>query len=148
MRDASLIDIATLHRAGRYRVELLADAEVCENGVVHGAPGSRERLAWSAIFRAVAAEVGEPEGVRTVIFDLVVGREAGFAIRRFDAEPGEDAMRVAERLLTALGSDAVSPSIKTLASEGSPGIAYPDLEEFEAVALALLDERGGPKTRR
>ena len=148
MRDASLIEIATLHLASRYRVELLVDAEVCEDGVAHGEPDARERLRWSAISQAVAAEVGEPEGVRTVIFDLVVGREAGFAIRRFDAEPGEDAMRVAERLLTELGSDAVSPSIKTLASEGSPGIAYPDLEEFEAVSLALLDEHGGPKPGR
>jgi hypothetical protein len=141
MRDASLIEVATLHRAERYRVELLANARTCDEGVEHGDPGSPSLLPWGVVVRGLAAEIGEPEGVLTVIFDLVVASDdSGYSVRRFDAEPGEDAARVGSTLMARLGSGAVSPSIKALATEGRPDAWYPDLDEFEAAALTALSE--------
>jgi hypothetical protein len=99
---------------------------------------------WPAIRWALAAEVGEPEGVRTIIFDLVVDRISGpdgsaFEIRRLDAEPGEDAMKWATAIDRALAPELSAPSIKSLVAEGSPSRWYQDLEEFEAAALESLD---------
>jgi hypothetical protein len=95
--------------------------------------------------RALAAEVGEPEGVRTIIFDLVVDRISlpegmTFAVRRLDAEPGEEAMAVARAIQNALEPEDIAPSIKSLAAEGTPSLRYQDLEEFEAAALHSLTD--------
>ena len=50
------------------------------------------------ILHALAAEVGEPEGVRTVVFDLLVERKAtGCVVCRFDADPGPEAKALASR---------------------------------------------------
>jgi hypothetical protein len=139
MRDTSLLQLATDGHRKRYRVELLPDAQPCEQGIRFGGGV----LGWEAIQSAVVAEVGEPEGVRAVIFDLVVARVASpggvvFEVRRLDAEPGEDAMRVAQAIARGLVSEATSPSIKGLAAEGIASQRYHDLEEFEAAALESL----------
>lgn len=144
MRDTSLLQLAADGRPGRYRVQLLENPEPRESGIAHGDPADPGLVAWSAIRWALAAEVGEPEGVRTVIFDLVVDRIDGpggtaFEIRRLDAEPGEDAMKWATAIERALAPGLSAPSIKSLAAEGSPSRWYPDLEEFEAAALESLD---------
>jgi len=125
-------------------VKLLENPEVRENGITHGDPANPGLLEWPAIRWALAAEVGEPEGVRTIIFDLVVDRISGadasaFEIRRLDAEPGEDAMKWATAIERALAPELSAPSIKSLAAEGSPSRWYQDLEEFEAAALESLD---------
>ena len=89
MRDASLLQVAAGGHRDRYRVEVLPDPQLCERGISYGDPANRSLLQWHAIQRALAAEVGEPEGVRTIIFDLVVDRISqpeglAFAVRRLD----------------------------------------------------------------
>jgi hypothetical protein len=143
MRDASLLQVAAAGHRDRYRVEVLPDWQLCERGIAYGDPANRSLLQWDAIQRALAAEVGEPEGVRTIIFDLVVDRISGpegltFAVRRLDAEPGEEAMAVARAIEMALEPEHIAPSIKSLAAEGTPSLRYQDLEEFEATALHSL----------
>jgi len=144
MRDTSLLQLAVHGHQGRYRVRLLENPELRESGIAHGDPADPGVVEWSAIRWALAAEVGEPEGVRTIIFDLVVNRISGpdgsaFEIRRLDAEPGEDAMKWATAIDRALAPELSAPSIKSLAAEGSPSRWYQDLEEFEAAALESLD---------
>jgi hypothetical protein len=144
MRDTSLLQLAVNGHQGRYRVRLLENPELRESGIAHGDPADPGVVEWPAIRWALAAEVGEPEGVRTIIFDLVVDRISGpdgsaFEIRRLDAEPGEDAMKWATAIDRALAPELSAPSIKSLAAEGSPSRWYQDLEEFEAAALESLD---------
>jgi hypothetical protein len=49
-------------------------------------------------------------------------------------------MAVAHAIQAALEPEAVAPSIKNLASEGTPSLRYQDLEEFEATALHSLTD--------
>jgi hypothetical protein len=145
MRDASLLQLAARAHQRRYRVEVLPDQKICERGIAYGDAANRSLLQWSVVQRALAAEVGEPEGVRTIIFDLVVDRISlpegmTFAVRRLDAEPGEDAMAVACAIQNALEPEDIAPSIKSLAAEGTPSLRYQDLEEFEAAALHSLTD--------
>jgi hypothetical protein len=144
MRDTSLLQIAVNGHRGRYRVRLLENPSLRESGIAYGDPAQPALVEWSEIHWALAAEVGEPEGVRAIIFDLVVDRTPGpdgsaFEILRLDAEPGEDAMEWAAAIERALAPDLSAPSIKSLAAEGSPSRWYQDLEEFEAAALESLD---------
>ncbi len=144
MRDTSLLQLASDGHQGRYRVQLLANPKLRESGIAHGDPANPSVVAWTAICWALAAEVGEPEGVRTVIFDLVVDRTSGphgsaFEIRRLDAEPGEEAMKLASAIERALAPGLSAPSIKSLAAEGTPSRWYQNLEEFESAALESLD---------
>jgi len=89
-------------------------------------------------------EIGEPEGVRTIIVDLVVGRNRGpdggaYEICRLGAEPGEEAMELATAIERALAPQSSAPSIKSLAAEGTPSRWYQNIEEFESAALESLD---------
>ena len=99
-------------------------------------------LAW--------AEVGEPEGVRTIVFDLVVrpdpqngerrpdGSDDGaFQVFRLDADPYEDAVDVARAIERALGERAAA-SLKNLAADGVASWSYPDLESFEEAVIETL----------
>jgi len=145
MRDASLLQLAARGHRECYRVDVLPDRQLCERGIVYGDPANRSLLQWNAVQRALAAEVGEPEGVRTIIFDLVVDRISRpegltFAVRRLDAEPGEEAMAVARAIEAALEPEYIAPSIKSLAAEGTPSLRYQDLEEFVAAALHSLTD--------
>ena len=142
MRDTSLLQIAEGEHRKRYRVSVLHDPQLGEAGIGYRDAEGHRQLDWSAVRSALAGEVGEPEGVRTVVFDLVVEavdapEGCSFVVRRLDAEPGEDAMTVATAIERAIGS-AADASIKSLAAEGLPSSRYPDLEEFEAAALETL----------
>jgi len=144
MRDTSLLQLAVNGRRGRYRVQLLANPEICESGIAHGDPVDPGVVDWTEVRWALAAEVGEPEGVRAIIFDLVVGRISGpdgsaFEICRLSAEPGEEAMKLASAIERALAPQFSAPSIKSLAAEGTPSRWYQNLEELEAAALESLD---------
>ncbi len=144
MRDASLLQLAVDGHRGCYRVQLLAAPAPCARGIAHGDPARPRVLEWSLIRRVMAAEVGEPEGVRTIIFDLVVdggsgARSSAYEIRRLDAEPGGEAMKWAAAIEGALAPECCAPSVKTLAAEGTPSRWYQNLEEFEAAALESLD---------
>ncbi len=122
----------------RYRVELLAGARPTEEGVVFGDDASTRLVRWSRVRRAMAAEVGEPQGVRTIVFDLVVDEAAECVLYRFDADPGQDAVEVARAIAEALAPDRADGSIKSLATDGIASRWYPDLESFEAANLAIL----------
>ena len=142
MRDTSLLQLATSGHEQCYRVSVLSDASPSEQGIRYRESREFQLLEWSTIHTALAGEVGEPEGVRIIIFDLVVDRVVKpqgvcFWVCRLAAEPGEAAMNLAVAITRAIGDNA-SPSIKSLAAEGSPSLWYPDLEEFEAAAVQFL----------
>lgn len=127
----------------RYRVRLLASAQATERGVWHCEGAAQRLLGWGEVDWALAAEVGEPQGVRTIVFDLVVGRSAGsFAVCRFDAEPAEDAVAAARVIAGALPAERLAASIKSLAADGLTCSWYPDLESLEEAALASLVDLG------
>lgn len=127
----------------RYGVRLLAGAQATERGVLHHEGAAQRLLEWAEVGWALAAEVGEPQGVRTIVFDLVVDHSAGsFAVCRFDAEPGEDAVAVARAIAEALPGERLGASLKSLAADGVACRWYPDLESLEEASLALLVDLG------
>ena len=123
----------------RYRVELLREAVTTPEGIEYAGEGERLVLRWSEIDLALTAEVGEPEGVRTIVFDFIVARDdQSFRVRRTDAEPGEDAMELARTLNERLGPERSTASIKSVATDGIASRWYPDLESFELDAIHSL----------
>jgi hypothetical protein len=128
--------------SAHYRVHLLGDPEVCAAGVTHRKEGHRTLLPWSRVEHAIAAEVGEPEGVRTIVLDLVVRESGGWLAYRLDAEPGEDAMKLAQDIARSLRASCPSASLKSLATDGIPTRWYPDLDGFEQEVLQLLEGCG------
>jgi hypothetical protein len=122
-----------------YRVELLREIRLAERGIVHRTPEGERTLSWDEVRFAVAAEVGEPEGVRTIVFDLVLGRDGeGWRVARLDADPGPLAEEIARAIHAGVAPPRRGPSIKSLASDGVPSWRYADLESFEeAVAAAI-----------
>jgi len=128
----------------RYAVCLLADAQPAPEGLVHRTASGEHCVAWSEVQYALAAEVGEPQGIRTIVFDLVVAtREDSWTVLRFDEEPGEDAEAVAQVLAEAIPSQRLGAAVKSLASESWVGEWYPDVPSFEEAALAILEQHGG-----
>jgi hypothetical protein len=126
-----------------YRAQLLYDVRVGPGGLRFGTAGGERTLAWDEVWFAVAAEVGEPEGVRAIVFDLVVGRDAGgWRVLRLDAELGPFAEQIARAIQAGLPRERRGPSIKSLASDGVPSQWYADLESFEeSVAAAVAGGR-------
>ena len=128
----------------RYAVRLLGAARPGPGGVSVLDGGAERLLRWDGIEKVLAAEVGEPQGVRTVVFDLVQrrGPEGGFEVLRLDAEPGEPAIELARLLSRVLPAERLGASIKSLAREGVAGEWYADLGAFEEAALdSLLQNR-------
>lgn len=123
-----------------YQSIVLEEPRVGAAGVEHGPRSFRELVRWRDVNGAVAAEVGEPEGVRTIVFDLLARTSAGRLALRLDAEPGEPATALARAIAAAIGERA-RPSIKSLAVDGTPTQWFPDLEEFEEAAS---EELGAP----
>ena len=125
-----------------YRVELLRGARPGPGGILHAAGGSERLLRWGEIRFAVAAEVGEPEGVRAIVFDLVLGRdEQGWRAARLDCEPGEQAEEIARAIHSGVGQEQRGPSIKSLASDGVPSWWFADLDGFEEAIVAALESQ-------
>jgi len=125
--------------AAQYRVEVLAWAEVGSGGIVYREGSELATLPWSLVLHALAAYVGEPEGVCTIVFDLVVERkETECLVRRFDADPGEPAQAIARALLEGLGRTRCSRSLADLAAEGVPTRSYPDLDSLAEASLEDL----------
>jgi hypothetical protein len=126
-------------RRSRYRVRVLEAPSLEAGGIGHGRPDARELLSWDDVERVVVAEVGEPEGVRTIVCDLV--RRAfggGYKAHRLDADPGDAAQALAKGLEAGLGARA-SVALKSLAGDGLATRWCPDLGIFEEEALAELD---------
>ena len=105
--------------------------------------GDRYEIDWSEIEKALAAEVGEPEGVRAVIFDLVwPAAPPGAAILRFSIDPSDGPKRPAQLLLEALGESRCSGSLLGLAREGRPTARFSHLDQMDdALAEALIASR-------
>lgn len=119
----------------RYAVSILRGARPEPEGLRHGGG----LVSWGAILDVRAAEVGEPQGVRAVVFDLVVGRDGQcWQVSRFDVEPGDEAVLVARQLAAALPPRCLAASIKSLAADGSPGEWHPDSASFDESSLAAL----------
>jgi hypothetical protein len=120
----------------RYRVHLLCEAGPAAHGVVYRQGEERRRVPWERVRRAQVALVGEPQGVRTVVFDLVV-RDSGpeCVALRFDADPGAEAQAVAQALLEGLGKERCGPALRELAGDGSVPRSYPDLASLDEANL-------------
>jgi hypothetical protein len=126
----------TAHLPSAYRVHLLADPRPTERGILYRRGENRFLVEWDRVERALAAEVGEREGVMTVVFDLVVEMGArGCVACRFDADPGEAAQAIARAIELGVGRDRCSPALRSTASDGWPSRTYPDVESFEQAAL-------------
>ena len=113
--------------------QILVCPEADERGIAHLQNGQTVRIGWDAFSGAVAAEIGEPQGVRTILFDLQLSADAGGGTLRLDADPGEQATAWAERIAAGLGEHA-GPSIKSLALDGTPTRWFPDVASFEEAA--------------
>src|SRR5262245_46603455 len=138
----------TTSKPAVYRLQLLEEPRVSRAGIEHGPGPCRELLRWPDVLGAVAAEVGEPEGVRTIVFDLLARASRGERVAlRFDVEPGEAAAELAQMIASALG-DRARPSIKSLAIDGTATLWFPDLASFEEVASNELGERPGGRPTR
>jgi hypothetical protein len=120
-----------------YRLQLLEDPQLSAAGIEHGPGQGRQLLPWADVVGALAAEVGEPEGVRTIVFDLLAQTHGRRVAVRLDAEPGETATAVAQMVAAALGERA-RPSIKHLAADGIATLWFSDLASFEEIASAEL----------
>jgi hypothetical protein len=128
----------------RYSARLVSEAVPTRAGLRHRDETGLQVVSWSRVRRALAAEVGEPQGVRTVVFDLALHGPDPDRIEalRFDAEPGEAAVALARALTGWLPPERLAASIKNLASEGPAEEWHPDLESFEEHALAALAAAG------
>lgn len=125
-------------RRQRYPVRVLAAPTLEPDGIGHGPGDARQLLRWSEIARVSVAEIGEPEGVRTVVYDLVTRPGAAMVVLRLDAEPGDAAMAAARALEAGLGARA-SAALKSLAADGLATHWYPDLRAFEEESLAEIE---------
>jgi hypothetical protein len=122
--------------ASRYRVDVLSDARPTDAGIASRRGDASPLLEWDRVERAFAAEVGEPQGVRTIVFDLLVEMDdRGCVAYRFDADPNEDAMEVARAIAASVPPDRTDASIKSVATDGVPSRWYPDLEAFAEANL-------------
>jgi hypothetical protein len=124
------------------RVEVLAAPVVCRRGIEYRGPDGDRLLAWDRVTHAVAALVGEPEGVCTIVFDLLVDA-AGSPLRvcRFDADPTEGAIPLSVAIADYLGRERCDASVLAMAKEGSTGWWFSDLESFEAASIDRLQKR-------
>ena len=124
-----------------YVVRLLAPA-VCEGTGLRAASG--ECLRWSDIQRVLCADVGEPEGVRTLVFDLVLDvRPDEVRVARVDADPGPAAQALAGALLQGLPGDCSDAELREVAKDGLTNRWFPDLESFEDANTAQLERELG-----
>jgi len=123
----------------RCRVHLLPDAKATDRGVVYRRGDDRFLLAWSRMQAAFAAEVGEPEGVRTLVFDVAVEiRGDECVLCRFDADSSEEAQALARAIEVGVGRERCSASLSTLAREGLPSRHYADLETLTEATLEAI----------
>jgi len=123
----------------RCRVHLLPDAKATDRGVVYRRGDERFLLAWARMQAAFAAEVGEPEGVRTVVFDVAVETRGDECVLcRFDVDPGEEAQALARAIEVGVGREQCSASLRNLAREGLPSRHYTDLETLTEATLEAI----------
>ena len=132
-------DAASSEVPSCYRVHLLPAAKPTERGVLYRRGSQRLLLAWGRVERAFAAAVGESEGSRTIVFDLAVEVSGpACVICRMEAEPGEDAIRVARAIELGVGPENCNSCIVSLADCGVPSLSFPDTETFGEAMLEAV----------
>lgn len=123
----------------RYRAHLLVDARPTDRGIVYRRGEEHFLLEWSRVRCALAAEVGEPEGIRTTVFDLVVGLEGQDCVAfRFDAEPGEETRSAGRAIELGVGAALCDFSLRSAAADGYATRQHPDLEAHDEASLESL----------
>jgi len=139
MSDSASARSSRADAAPRYRVRILSEARPTAAGIAYRQGDESLLLEWSRVERALAAEGGEPQGVRTIVFDLLVEiDDRGCVACRFDADPTEDAMEVARAIATSVPGDRTGASIKSMATDGIPTRSYPDLESLTEANLETV----------
>ncbi len=118
---------------------------VVSRPALHGAgvdlewEGCRHQVVWPAVQRAFAAEVGEPEGVRAVVFDLLWSdAPEGPTVVRFSVDPSEGPKRPAQQLVDSLGEARCSVSLRCLAREGQASDRFSHLDLLDEALLEAL----------
>lgn len=125
----------------RYVVRLLADAQPASEGLVHLTADGEQHVDWGDVQYVLAAEIGEPQGIRIVVFDLVVASGDGtWSVLRLDEEPGEDAEAVAQVLTAAIPAQRLGAAVKSLATESVLAEWFPDVPSYEEAAVAVLEK--------
>ena len=101
--------------------------------------GKRHDIGWSEIARAFAAEVGEPEGIRAVVFDLAwpAAPECP-AILRFSVDPCDGPKRPAQLFLDSLGVASCSNSLRSLATDGRATDLYSHIDLLDEALVTSL----------
>ena len=122
-----------------YRVQMLHAPVFDARGIAYLEGEEQELLEWRSVKRVLVAEVGEPEGVRTIVFELIVEDGPNWLTYRLGVDPADNAAEIASELAAGLGPDGAADSVKSLAADGSPTQWYPDLESFEQ---AVVEECG------
>lgn len=139
MSDSASAQSSCADVASRYRVRILSEARPTDAGIAYRQGDESRLLEWSRVELALAAEVGEPQGVRTIVFDLLVEMDDCDCVAyRFDADPTEDAMEVARAIATSVPAERTASSIKTMATDGIPSRSYPDLESLTEANLETI----------
>lgn len=127
----------------RYAVRLLADARPASEGLLHRTADGEQLVDWGDVQYVLAAEIGEPQGIRIIVFDLVVASGDGvWSVLRLDEEPGEDAEAVAQVLAAAIPAQRLGAAVKSLATESVLAEWFPDVPSFEEAAVAVLARLG------
>jgi hypothetical protein len=136
------LDTSDLDDPTTYRVEVLSAPVATRQGIEYRVGEGEEILPWEQVEFAIAAMVGEPEGVCTIVFDLLIeASEAEFRVCRLDADPAEAAIPLSIAITDHLGRERCGASVQAMVKEGSTGLWYSDVESFEAAATGLLRKR-------
>ena len=130
--------LSEAERRARYRVTLATRPDPGPEGLGYESAGSGGLLPWSRVAHVISAEVGEPEGVRTIVFDLLCEEGEGWRVLRLDAEPGEEAMSLAQEIQRHTPPRSQAASLKSVATDGIPTRWFPDLVSFEEAALSEI----------
>ena len=125
-------------RRARYRVTVASRPLPGPEGLGYESAGTRGLLLWSRVAHVIAAEVGEPEGVRAIVFDLLSPEGDSWRVLRLDAEPGEEAMQLAQEIQRHTNPTSQAASLKSVATDGIPSRWYPDVDVFEQAVLEAL----------
>ncbi len=108
--------------------------------------GDRHEIGWDAVEYAYAAEVGEPEGIRAVVFDLLwpsgpSGGGGDAVILRFSVDPCDGPKQPAQRIVETLGESRCSNSLQSLSRDGRATDCFSHLDFLDQALLQALAAR-------